>query len=400
MTPVLFDRYSTRSMIGVLDDCISCTVTEEVNGVFECTFQYPVTGKHFEQLINYGGMIYASHAHGLSGKYKADYFDVYKYSAPINGIVTFYAQHISYRLSNVIVRGGWTATDPNDLLQKIAANTVTPNEFSFLISAGPWDDGTITVNSFDNARRLMLGRDGAISAVNTWRCEFEFFDNRVQVIPKRGADNGVSIRYGKNLTNFQREKDNGGIVSQIFPYWHDSDNLQFVEGDIASSPNVATGYSPWTTTERGQFPPQPPFYYDEPVFSSFGELYFRPAIIMAAAMDFSDKFDTTPTANDLKRAALAYMRKDSTWRPNDNITIDFIDLFNTPEYADVQEMEKCNVGDFVNVYYPELGVVSTGVEIVSATYDTLADRYTQMQLGTIKTTLAQTIIDYIGGVYK
>ena len=123
-------------------------------------------------------------------------------------------------------------------------------------------------------------------------------------------------------------------------------------------------------------------------------------MLQAAAIDFSDKFETQPTAAELQQAAADYMRKNSSWRYDDNITIDFVDLYRAPEYADIRELEKCGVGDYVSVIYTNLGVVSNGVEIVSATYDTLAERYTQMQLGTIRTTLAQAIIQTIGGVYK
>lgn len=388
MRPVLFDRHSTRSALGTLEDCISCSVTEEVNGIFECTFQYPMTGQYFEQLINYGGMVYAAHAHGTNGGYKADFFDIYKYSAPINGVVTFYAQHVSYRLASLIVNGGWTATSPDNLFTRIAANAVTDNEFTFTASGETFDAGEVSPIGYANARGLLLGKEeGKTSAVQAWRCEFVFDHWNVTVKKKRGTDNGVQIRYGKNLTNIQRDKDSGGIISAVFPYWQ-KEGVVVTAGGVVSD-SMEAGNEPWTTGNS-----------DEQMYRDYEPYYFRPAVLQAAAIDFSDKFETQPTAAELQQAAADYMRKNSTWRYDDNITIDFVDLYRAPEYADIRELEKCGVGDYVSVIYTNLGVVSHGVEIVSATYDTLAERYTQMQLGTIRTTLAQAIIQTIGGVYK
>ncbi len=50
MIPVLYlpnaADFSTFGL-GVLTDTISCEVTEERNGVFECLLKYPVSGQHY-----------------------------------------------------------------------------------------------------------------------------------------------------------------------------------------------------------------------------------------------------------------------------------------------------------------------------------------------------------------
>ena len=86
------------------------------------------------------------------------------------------------------------------------------------------------------------------------------------------------------------------------------------------------------------------------------------------------------------------MSKNSTWRPNDNITVQFADLYASPDYENIKALEKCAVGDLVSVYYADLGIVAEGVEIMSGTYDVLAEQFISMELNTIRTTLAQLII--------
>ena len=54
MIPILYDKTETAftsNGLGRLYDCISCTVTEERNGIYECDFEYPVTGANYEKII-------------------------------------------------------------------------------------------------------------------------------------------------------------------------------------------------------------------------------------------------------------------------------------------------------------------------------------------------------------
>ncbi len=50
MIPVLYSPNTTDFSsfgLGVLTDTISCEVTEERNGVFECLLKYPISGQHY-----------------------------------------------------------------------------------------------------------------------------------------------------------------------------------------------------------------------------------------------------------------------------------------------------------------------------------------------------------------
>ena len=54
MIPILYDSNElsfTSNGLGRLRDCISCMVTEERNGVYECDFSYPVDGANFDLII-------------------------------------------------------------------------------------------------------------------------------------------------------------------------------------------------------------------------------------------------------------------------------------------------------------------------------------------------------------
>ena len=97
MTPILFNENSTSfttNGIGRLSGAISCTVTEERNGLYELEMEYPIDGQHYSD-IAIRSIIAAVPCDG--GSIQA--FRVYKISKPISGRVAIYARHISYDLS-------------------------------------------------------------------------------------------------------------------------------------------------------------------------------------------------------------------------------------------------------------------------------------------------------------
>ena len=63
MIPILYESDEINFIsngIGRLRDCIRCEVTEERNGIYECEFEYPVTGQHFND-ITCGRIIAVEH---------------------------------------------------------------------------------------------------------------------------------------------------------------------------------------------------------------------------------------------------------------------------------------------------------------------------------------------------
>ena len=103
MIPILYDKTETAftsNGLGRLYDCISCTVTEERNGIYECDFEYPVTGANYEKII-IGRIVGVTHEDSND----IQPFDIVSFEKPIDGIVTFHAVHISYRQNYMTVTG-------------------------------------------------------------------------------------------------------------------------------------------------------------------------------------------------------------------------------------------------------------------------------------------------------
>lgn len=361
----------TSNGLGRLTDCISCTVTEERNGIYECEFTYPITGKFYQQLLNGGiiGVIHDDH-HDIQP------FDIYKHSAPIDGIVTFNASHINYRQGNIILNP-FSASTCAEALDAIRDNSIGGNPFTY------WTDkassGSFNLENPDNVKAILCGQQGSIlDAFSTGDYEFDVWE--VKLYANRGVDTGVTIRYGKNMTNVQMEQDRSGTFTAIAPFYKSEDTLVTLpEGYIYTMDAPPVSY-PWQD-EKGNY-----------ITDENGEIiYFSFLNVTPVAIDFTSDFDTPPTVEELRARATAYLNNNKPWLPTDNITVDFVQLWQTPEYENVAALQRVSLCDTVSVYYPELGVVAQNEKVIKVVYNVLLERYDEMELGMLKTTLSEAM---------
>ena len=350
MIPILYSTSETSftsNGLGRLTDCISCQVTEERNGIFECEFKYPITGKFYNEMVTNGGVVSVTHDDAKDRQP----FDIYKYSAPIDGIVTFNARHISYRLSGITVKP-FTAASCALALQGIGTNSLSTNPFSF------WTDkavtSTFTLSVPTSAKAILAGQQGSILDVYG-KGEYKFDKFDVKLYTNRGTNSGVTIRYGKNLSDTLVEKDNGEYYNAIVPYWKGED------GTLVT----LTG---WYVVQTGE------------------------TLKYCVPVDFSSEFQSQPTELELRTKAAAYLANNTPWLPKENIKVDFVQLWNTDEYKNVAVLERVKLCDTVAIYYPALGLTNSSAKVIKVVYDTLLERYTSIELGEPQQTLAESIM--------
>lgn len=375
MIPILYrtdETAFTSNGLGRLIDCISCEVTEERNGIYECAFQYPLTGRFYQEMHDNGGIVGVIHddAHDIQP------FEIYKFSAPIDGIVTFYAHHISYRLSNVIVKP-FTAATCAEVLRKLKSKSATPNPFSFWTDKGT--RGTFTVKTPSALRALLGGQQGSVLDVYG-KGDYKFDKWEVRLYSNRGTDTGVTIRYGKNLANIEHERDESGTFSAVAPYWMKEDVVVTLPEIYVVSPTAAAEVFPWTI-QTGEIMQD----------GRGNNIDFSVPNIIVTPLDLSGDFEDEPTADQLRESALAYMANNEPWLPDENVKVDFVALWQTPEYENVAALQRVSLCDTVSVFYPELGVIQDKQKVIRVVYDVLAERYSSIELGRLRTTLAEAI---------
>ena len=354
MIPVLFEYDATSfttNGLGRLADCISCTVTEERNGIYELELQYPVTGIHFED-IQEGRIIAATH----DNKGDIQPFDIYKSTKEIDGVVTFYAHHISYRLNEIPV-GPFTASSISAALIGIADNSMISNPFTFWTNKSVSANYAVTIPS--SARSLLGGEENSILDVyGTGEYEFDVWD--VNLYANRGVASGLEIRYGKNLTDYENETDYADVINGVVPYWI---------GQTASGTDVIVTPA-------------------EPVMSSETLYNHRDVII---PLDMTDAFENQPTEAELITAAQSYLTNNSVHLPDQTVDIEFVELWKTEEYERFAPLQTLQLCDTLTVTYPQYGYISVSAKVVTVVFNVLLDRYDSITLGNIPTTLGDAI---------
>ena len=387
MIPILYDRYETQftsSGIGPLSDATSCLVTEERNGIYECELVYPITGNYYTY-IEHGCILYVPH----DDTQDPQPFVVYAHSAPIDGQVTFWAHHISYRLNNITVEP-YEASSCAAALLGIGNNSVTDCPFTF------WTDKSTTGNfklSVPTEARAILGgeENSILDVYGKGDYEWDHFD--VKLHADRGQNTGVEIRYGKNLIDLTEEEDSSNLFDAVVPYWFGTVDPEEEGAEpeevLVMLPEKFVAYGDSDTmidllaTERLEI-----------IQTQNGvDIYVDGEEIRTVPLDLTDKFDEQPTAEQLRAAATSYLESAQGWLPVKNIEVDFVQLWQTEEYAEYAPLQRVRLCDLVSVYYPELKVIAVQQKVVKTVYNVLLDRYDSIELGELQTTLGQEIRD-------
>ena len=352
MIPILYEANEQAFLdngLGRLRDCISCIVTEERNGIYECDFEYPTDGVNYDR-IQLGRIIVVEHDETND----VQPFDIVSYSRPMNGVVTFHAVHVSYRQCAMTVSG----TNINSLANAFTLlGTATPtNPFTYQT------DKTSTgfLASADgvphSVRQMLGGMEGSI--LDAYGGEYEWDKWTVKLWKSRGELKQFTIRYGVNLTDYEEEIDYSDTYNAVVPFWNgtdDNNNEIVVKGDMVTASN--------------------------PTYT--GRTYCIP-------LDVSDKFETKPTKAQVEAEGLSYINVNQTYLPAQSIKVDFVRISDTPEYEQFKSLQTCNLCDSINVVFPRYGM-SGQFKIVKTEYDVLRERYQSLELGTLSTSLAEAL---------
>lgn len=339
------EKNFTTAGLCTLPDATSCVVTEERNGAYELEMQYPING------IAYSSITARRIIFCRPNPYEREQpFRIYKISKPINGIVTVYAQHISYDLKGIPL-SPFTAENILTALQGFTTYAVGDQPFTFTTDKTTTANFAVTVPS--SARSMLGGTDGSL--LDVYGGEYVFDRYIVALKAARGEDHGVEIRYGKNLTDVTQEENISKVATGVYPYWKSmtDDTLVMLPEKTLAAPGTYT-------------------------FSH------------VVPLDLSTEWDEAPTEAQLRARAQKYMEDNAIGVPKVSLSVSFQPLADTVEYKDLAPLEEVRLCDTVTVLYPELGVSATA-KVIRCVYNVLLGRYDKIDIGDARTTLADTI---------
>lgn len=339
MIPVLYQSITEGQVpanygIGPLTDTLGCSVHEVRNAEDELVLEYAASGIHAAELMPLAII-----------KAKPNYtddpqlFEIYKVGKVLNGRFTVNARHISYRLSNRLITTG----SANNCAG--ACSLLNAQAGAFTISTDKTTAGAFRISEPASVRSYFGGKAGSL--LDIYGGEWKYDNFTCQLLSARGMDRGVTIRYGKNLTQLSQEISIENLATAILPFYKDPD------GNVTTGAKVQTG------------------------------LTLSPA--RELAVDFSQDVDPdsgTAITTQLANLAARYIANNNFTVAFNSITLDFQQLEGLTERVDL-----C---DTVKIYFDALGITATA-KCVATTWDVLAERYTACTFGNARANIADTI---------
>lgn len=348
MKPILMNPSDTLTQmtssqtngLGRLN-AMSCVVTEERNGIYEAELTVFIDDEHFSSL-SVGSVLKLMTNEGLQ------MFRVYQITKPINGVCSVYAHHITYDLAKAPVMP-FTATGATNVVNGLVSHMASTYEFTMITDiVNALSVFTLTEPKY--FRECLGGYQGSI--LDVFGGEYEWDNTTVKLLAHRGSDNGVQIRYGKNLTDIQQETNIESMYDAVIGYATVNDTT--TTGTVQMITQVS---SPKTMI-----------------------------------IDFSDEFDDdeTVTVEKLNTLALNYIQTHDMTAPRVSIDVSFVALASTDQYKDIAPLEHVKLCDTVHVLFEKLGV-NASAKVIKTTYDSLNERLLSVEIGDAKSTMTDVI---------
>lgn len=308
--------------LGILNEPILTEVTEELNGQYYLEIEYPANSKKAMYLKEFNII-------------KADnqLFRIYKVEKvqASDKRVKAYANHIYYDLANYFIED----ERPTNASVKTAMQKAMISDLSTIYSV---DSDIIIANTLYMVE--LSPAEAIFKIIDRWGQGELVRDNYdVKIVKQRGEDNGVLIKYGKNISGLKITVDTTEVVTKLYP--KGANGIKLYEKYI-NVPN-----------------------WDSDLYPPF------PIIKKVEIKEAEDEVTLRKIATELaKTIGLSSV----------NIQIDFIELSKSKEYSRFKELEKVNVGDIVTVRHSEFDI-DVKVKVIKVKKDLLTGINTKVELG-------------------
>lgn len=341
MKPILFPSTATvfdTNGLGILGDAISVKVTREGNVSWELEMEYPLDGIHAGEIQTRSILVEPMEPGGAGQPFR-----VYDIQETMGESILIRGRHLAYDLEGYTVRP-FTASSVGQALQKLTQ--MCPETCPFTFSTDKTTTGDFSVDVPTDIWSLLGGQEGSI--LDVYGGEWELDGWHLTLHSHRGQDRGVTIRYGKNLTDLTRERSVEETWTGVHPYWEkgsDEDReLVQVSGYVVPVPGASFSYT------------------------------------RILPLDLSREFDETPTSAQLRSAALQYMEDNDIGAVRLSIRASFVKLREAGEYETLEALEKVGLWDTVTIYHPGMDVYIQK-RVRKAVYDGLLDQHDSLELG-------------------
>jgi phage minor structural protein len=344
--------------LAVLDTCIKAEVSEELNGIYDITLEYPLFGNTKWQYLIEDNIIKAPTPRGTQ------LFRIVNKNKTMSSI-EIYARHIFYDLLyNFLEDVRPTNLNGAGSLNWILSHTQYTHRFK------GYSDILNTGTAYyvrKNPVESILG-DLDNSYLKTWGGEVLRDNFDIRINGAIGEDRGYTITWGKNLQGINDKTDYSNVITKVMP----------VGRDVNDNPLLL-----------------PEKYIDSPLINN----YFKPKI---KDFDFPNiKVITNPQEGEtavsqddvytkLREQAALLFSEQNIDKPILDAEIDFVELSKTEEYKDYSILQQIYMGDIVTCKHEKIGI-NLKAKVVKYTYDAIREKYINITLADATANNAESV---------
>lgn len=336
----------------VLDNAISCIVSEEANSIFSLELEYPIIkGDKKREHLKEGNIIKAS-----TPKLSNQLFRISN-KRILGDTIVVYAMHIFYDLLGCFIEDTRPTLQSGVLaLPYILQGTVDPHRFT-----GQSNISNISTANYirKNVVESLIG-DLDQSFLSRWGGEVERDNFNIKIDATIGQDRGYTIKYGKNLEGIEETIDMSGIITKIMATGLNANDTTLMLPEKYILSKYINNYPNPRTTE---------FHYTE--------LKVNEENGITKELIYADLREKVKELYDVQKIDL----------PKFNYKVNFIDLSKTEEYKDYKVLNQVYLYDTVTINNINLGLDFKG-KVISYKWDSILDKYLEIELGDFKDNLS------------
>ena len=261
------------------------------------------------------------------------------------------ANHVFYDSLNYLIEDSYVVDkDCNDALDHLNSATSDTSPFTTISDVTNIASYRCIRKSLYEAIQTVLERWGGHLVRNNWN---------IGIYDEIGQDNGVTIRYAKNLKEITATYNWDEVVTKLMPVGKDGILLNDLDPNVSVYLESGRQYAiPFTKTISFEQDIEEDDYRDEET-GEVDEQAYKEALL-----------------SDLNDQANEYLAEHST--PSVNYTLN----------ANVEKIS--DIGDTVEVIDENLGI-NLMTNIISFDYDCILEKYTQLEFGNFTPTLSSLI---------
>lgn len=309
----------------VLNEIISCKVTEELNGDYTLELEYPLDdSKGISNNLVVGAIISVPTIDSRENQL----FRVIKKETNSNSItVQAQAKLMADLKVNAVRAATITGKTRKEAIQTILNSALD----SHVYTAGSLDTNTntdvILQVSEGNLLSDLIGSENSV--LSEYGGEFIVSNNALDIVNKRGQDNGVVIEHGKNISSIKEDIDITDFATALIPKSGDYRIPEY----LIVSPNAG----------------------------AYDKLYCKEVDLNLNIWDgTNDKGEDQVTIEEayalMRTACSKIFTVDKVDQITFNYEVDFVQLSQTEEYKNYAILETVNLGDTVTVRHKVLNL--------------------------------------------